>query len=431
MNIMRFSLYALSFVSLFTGTVLARTDLKPALIAPEEAYRLVDHDEFDGATLDWHAWNHESTSVDRKKGIYRGPENVKVENGELHLMVTKNSRLGSVWSAASIYRVKPIENGAYVECRFKPTPCSGVNNAFWLATRPFDAGGISNRYEVDIVETRLDAKTGLGKAHLAWHDWKGISYIRDSKGKPGHIAQGIHVEHEWNAYQVWGYQIEDGMMRWFLNGKLVWEGTTHDNYTDQHRTGVGKFSSWFPQKEREAYGRFGQANWDYRNGYAGDRLNILLSTMPWGDNTTPLTDSANNTSMLVDYVRIFMPERLLNTVPLAIFPFAEGKVQITPLFKDARSPKYYGVVLDTNTGSDFNVCCLDAKGQPVLTIDSKNGILTLAGSTNKASTASVMASPWKEFTQAQNYKGHMQLILRLTPTNLPGTFIGSICFFPA
>lgn len=415
----------------FSGAVRALPDPKPALTAPDEAYRLVDHDEFDGAMLDWNAWHHEPTSVDRTRGVYRGPENVQVKNGELHLLVTKEARLGSIWSAASIYRAKPIENGAYVECRFKPTSCSGVNNAFWLTCRPFDTGGISNRYEVDVVETRLDAKTGLGKAHLAWHDWKGISYIRDSHGKPGHIAQGIQVEHEWNAYQVWGYQIEDGMMRWFLNGKLVWEGSTHDKYPAQYRTGVGKFSSWFPQKEREAYGRFGQASWDYRGGYAGDRLNVVLSTMPWGDATTPLDDKANNTSMAVDYVRIFMPERLLNTTPLTTLPFTQGKVRCPPLFKDTRRPKYYGVLLDTTAGSDFKLGCFDAKGQRLLTIGSKNRMLTLAAGTNQASTASVMASPWEEFTQAHAYKGPMQLILRLTPTRMPGTSIASICLFPA
>ena len=220
-------------------------------------------------------------------------------------------------------------------------------------------------------------------------------------------------------------------MRWFLNGKLVWQGTTHDQYPDQHRTGVGKFSAWFPQKEREAYGRFGQASWDYRCGYTGDRLNVLLSTMPWGDAATPLNESANNTAMVVDYVRIFMPERLLNTTPLATLPFTSGKVHCPPLFKDTRRPKYYGVLLDTTAGDGFSVRCLDSKGQKMLTIGSNNGMLTLAAGSHTASTSTVLTSPWNAYAQAHQGKGPMQLILRLTPTDVPGTSIASICLFPA
>lgn len=421
----------LSMTFIFVVNTLVGAEVTPTIASPEESYRLVDGDEFNGTELDEKVWQSEEPGVNSAKNTYRGPENVKMGNGELHLRVTKEPREGAEWAAASVYRVNPIENGAYVECRFKPTECSGVNNAFWLSSRPFDKGGISNRYELDVVETRLDSKSGLGRGHLAWHDWKGFDYIKNEKNKKDHIAQGIQIDHEWNAYQVWGYQIEDGMMRWFLNGKQVWEGEVHDKYPDQHRTGVGKFNTWFPNKEKEAYGRFGQLDWDYRKGYSGDNLHIILSTMPWSESWTPLTDQANNTEMRVDYVRVFMPERLLNKTPLTTIPFAEGKVQCPPVFKEKKGIKYYGMMIDTTAGHEIKVNCIGSEGETLLSIGSKEGVLRLVSGTHEASSETVFASPWKELTQMNRYKGPMQLILRLTPTSLPGTSIASICLFPS
>ena len=76
-------------------------------------------------------------------------------------------------------------------------------------------------------------------------------------------------------------------MIYFLNGREVWRGQTHARYHDQYRTGVGKFAQWFPNVEREAYGKFGQDDWSYLGGYTGDTLGAaqqlteLLVLLSW------------------------------------------------------------------------------------------------------------------------------------------------------
>lgn len=418
---------------LLIGTALSDSEPKPYLSGFEEPFQLVGGDEFNGTALDRNVWDLEPDNMNKKKMTYRGEEgqgNVKVENGNLELIVLKESIKGSIWTAASLNMKKPIENGAYVECRFKPTESAGVNNAFWLASRPFKTDGISDRYEVDVVETKLDVRSGIGKAHLAWHDWKGIGYIRDKKNNPGHIALGCGVDHEWNAYQVWGFQIEEGKMRWFLNGKEIWNGESHDNHDDQHRTGIGKFQDWFPNKEKEAYGRFGQADWDYRMGYNGDRLNVLLAITPWQESWSPTSEKTHQTSMKVDYVRIFMPERLLNKTPLVTLPFAEGKVKVPSLFKEKKGVQYYGLSLDTTAGEEMKVHCLDEGGEEILTISSKGGTLSLNAGSSEASSERVMPATWKGLTAINHYKGPMQLILRVTPSSLSGRSVASVLLFP-
>ena len=81
---------------------------------------LVDSDEFEGDTVDWSRWQSEDPRT-IKHATYRGPENALVRDGELRLYVTKQSKNGSEWMAASIYLTEPLEYNSYVECRFKST----------------------------------------------------------------------------------------------------------------------------------------------------------------------------------------------------------------------------------------------------------------------------------------------------------------------
>lgn len=277
------------------------------------SWQLVFVDEFEGDSLDKSVWMSEEPSAIKHK-TYRGYENAKVEDGELRLYVTKESRNGSEWCAASVFTKEVLVPNSYVECRFRATQCTGVNNAFWLACRTNKGEAMSDRYEVDIVEVRQD-RSGIGKGHLAWHDWKTMAYAVDSDGRKAHVAQGIHVDHSFDEYHVWGLWYGENEFIYYLDGKPVWNGKIHDKYPQQWQTGVGKLQNWFADEEQRAYGKYGQDDWNYLGGYNGDRMNIILSTLPWGNENTPLTEKADGTYMAVDYVKVYRPTALESGIP--------------------------------------------------------------------------------------------------------------------
>lgn len=296
-----------------------------------EAMVLSFSDEFDGSSLNPAVWASQAYEKGLSKNTARGPDNLEVREGELRLYVRKEARrIGqhvSSWTSGFVYTRMPVETNVLIEARFKPGEASGVNNAFWLANIDAERSSVRDRYEFDIVETRRDAKAAKpsGRAHIAWHDWKTAGYAKNAKGAADHIAQGVHVDHSWNDYHTWALWLGEQETIYYLDGREVWRGTTHPRYTDQYRTGVGKLSKWFPDFEREAYGKHGQDDWSYFGGYAGDRMNIVFSNLPWSDAWTPLTEAAHGTYMAVDYVRVFRPARLQTSTPTQVLLTTEAE----------------------------------------------------------------------------------------------------------
>lgn len=284
----------------------------PLMKNSKQQWEMIFEDDFNGNSLDWNIWSSDDSKY-LKNETYRGKEGVEVRDGELLLWVKKASINNSKWIAASIFMNQVLENNSYVECRFKSTQCSGVNNAFWLANRSSQSTPFSNRYEIDVVEARLDVNEKLGAGHVAWHDWKTYYYTFDAKGNKMDIAQGEHVMHTFEEYHTWGLWYGENDFVIYLDGQPVWNGKTHKTYKDQWWTGVGKSKIWNPMEEKRTYGRFGQDDWSYMGGYNGDKLNVMLSTLPWGEDFTPLTDEADRKYMAVDYVRIYKLKGHQNT----------------------------------------------------------------------------------------------------------------------
>lgn len=293
----------------------------PSVSPYNEELVLVFSDEFEGTHLDSAVWASQAYDKGLSRDTARGPDNLEVRDGELRLYVRKEERTvgprRSKWTAGFVYTRDTIENNVLIEVRFKPGQATGVNNAFWMTCIDGKRDGVSDRYEIDIVETRQDARaTGaIGRGHIAWHDWKTYAYAKNAKGESDHIAQGVQVEHPFDHYQTWAIWYGEHQMIYYLDGREVWRGETHARYRDQYRTGVGKLPQWFANREKEAYGRFGQDDWSYFGGYTGDRMNIVFSNLPWPEAWTPLTDAAHGTYMAVDYVRVYRPTRLLTTDP--------------------------------------------------------------------------------------------------------------------
>jgi hypothetical protein len=419
----------------------------PAVEPHGEPMQLVFQDEFNGDALDLNVWKSKEYDEDPvKNDTVRGPDNLEVKDGHLLLHVRKEARerkgRKSSWTAAYVYMREPVDNNVYIEARFKPTDASGVNNAFWLSSVTADRKSYRDRYEVDCPETRLDITAGpnTGRAHLAWHDWKTQSYIKDAKDKDGHIAQGTHVKHEWDAYNTWGVWIGEDEAIYYLNGKEVWNGKTHAKLGNQWFTGVGKFDRWFPDEEKRAYGKFGQPNWNYQGGYAGDKMNIILATIPWDAEWSPLSDAADGTYMAVDYVRMFKPARVLETSPVQAVdmgaaveklslsgparPAGEG-IQLgggatvswplePAVSRAAQNPTYMSFIIQKEGAGSVDISLLDEAGAPLVRLGVDEANALRAGGQTLASTAT--AYPANETGQpffSENRK--YLLVARLTP----------------
>ena len=438
-----------------------RPAVTPAVLPHAEGMELVFRDEFDGDHLDPQVWISKQYEDDPiKNGTLRGPDNLQVKDGYLLLHVRKEVRerkgKKSSWTAAFVYTRENIDNNIYIETRFKPTQASGVNNAFWLAGITGDRKSYCDRYEIDCPETRLDIKAGTntGRAHLAWHDWKTQSYIKDAKDKDGHIAQGIHVQHGWDEFNTWGVWIGEDEFIYYLNGKEVWNGKTHEKYDGQWLSGVGKFDRWFPNEEKRAYGKFGQNHWRYNGGYAGDRMNLILATMPWDADWSPLGDAASGTSMVVDYVRMFKPARTLKKSPVqeVKMSMADKKLLLNgehsssglgielgrgasaswPLDPAVSSkgvyPTYLGIVIQKNGSGAVDFSLLDKKGVPCIRfgVDSSNALYgggKMLANTANAYPSSDAGGPF--FLEGKRYL----LVVRLTPGRDGSSHAVSMCAY--
>jgi beta-glucanase (GH16 family) len=433
----------------FGGYAAVRAAPTPSVEPFNEPMALTFADEFNGDRLDPAVWVSQAYEKGLSRETARGPNNLKVCDGELRLYVRKEPRrVGdkmSTWTAGYVHTRAPLETNVLIEARLRGGGASGVNNAFWLANPQGKGNGVSDRYEIDIVETRLDvtAPTRVGRGHLAWHDWKTFAYAKNRKGQSDHIAQGMLVEHSWDEYHIWALWLGEHDTIYYLDGKEVWRGTTHPQYTDQYRTGVGKLPRWFPQLEREAYGKFGQNDWSYFGGYTGDRMNIVFSNLPWGDPWTPLTDAADGTYMAIDYVRVFRPQRLLVRDPMineimgpalairADSPAHEVQLPATvPLAADDRWPVYFSFVATVGERSRLTAEFLAANDTASFALEGAGRELRLTAGDARVSTASAFpaterVTPWVETNRP------MLWLARVTPANgATGKPAVSWCMFP-
>ncbi len=408
LNALLFSLFSLAFA--YADNAAPSQNAKDINLAD---YQLIFADEFEGNTLNWDKWlSDKPTNI--KRATSRGPEAVEVKDGELRMNIRKVDRGKVQWLACYVYLKEPLENNSYVECRFKSGAASGVNNAFWLASKTPPNNENMNRYEIDIVETRKDISSGKGKAHLAWHDWKTYSYLKDSKGAKVDIAQGISVEHSWEEYHVWGLWYGENELIYYLDGKEIWRGTTHAKYKDQYNTALGKVADWNPTQNPSIYGNYGQEDWSYLGGYNGDKMHVILSNLPWEGANTPLIESeADGTYMAVDYLRIYKPKSLLNAKPDTDVSAPLANMKLSKPYSLAENANYYFSLTITKQAQEaLEIKLLEANGKPVgkIIID-KDGYL-IAGM-DKLVSSKLAASAFKDMKIVEDNKPTL-LVCRIT-----------------
>lgn len=410
------------FVLIISSIVQFSFGETPFLKNSQQKWEMVFEDEFKGNSLNWNTWSSDDSKY-LKNETYRGKECIEVKNGELLLWVKKGSVNGSKWLAASIFMNEVLENNSYVECRFKSTQCTGVNNAFWLANKTSQATPYSNRYEIDMVEARLEASTNRGNGHVAWHDWKTFNYTMDDAGKKFDVAQGALIDHSFDEYHTWGLWYGENDIVIYLDGEPVWNGKKHDKYKDQWWTGIGKSKTWNTIEEKRTYGKYGQDDWSFMAGYNGDKLNVMLSTLPWGEENTPLTEAANGKFMAVDYVRIFRPVADFNLIPCEKVMEVKKSILLQNDYSlSVDSNIYFSIVAEKLTNQPLEINFMDNAGAKAFSIG-VDGNSDLSVSINERKSSTKTAYPAIE-KKKRNFEtgGKYLLVGRITAHKEKGKF---------
>lgn len=437
--------YLFIFLSFFSMGLFAQN---PVYAPNQEAWIPVFKDEFNASTLDKNVWEFEHNSYNNSGNTRRDSTNNKLENGDLRIYLKKTSDAGKPllkWTCGYIYTKKTFGRNIYFEARMKSPRISGVNNAFWLVTRAELPTSYSNRYEIDITEIQYDVVKKQYAGHLAWHDWKTYQYATDANGQPVDNALGAMTYYDSDDYQIWGFWLKDNEFHYYLNGQEIWNGITHNTYTTQWNTGVGKIFPWASQEEQRAYGKIKQLDWSYLGGYTGELLHVAFSNMMMALDWTPETDLADNSFMSVDWVRVFEPESIHNETPSLHFTenaskeiignvqcvddtiiLQQGKIKIPleqPFSLAETQKKYFSFWMNNTNNATYKISLLDNAGLIVGELSNdeyKNFTLNFNG--NKTSSSSVY--PYAFYNQPKESTNDCFVISRLTANKGLGTYDG-------
>jgi len=203
------------FLRLFATATLALAVVAPA--APRSDWRLVWHDEFDGATLDVTKWVRETGGGgwgnDELEFYTDRPENARVENGQLVIEARQEPFGGRQYTSA---RLKTQGLGAWkygrVEARMRIPSGQGLWPAFWMLGDQIARVGWPACGEIDIMEN-------IGREPRRVHG---------TVHGPGYSgAQGVSAAYDLGAagafaddYHVYAVEWEAAAMRWYVDGAL-------------------------------------------------------------------------------------------------------------------------------------------------------------------------------------------------------------------
>ncbi len=211
--------YLLFLIVLGTSPLLAEE--VPAPNAPAEIqarYKLIWHDEFDGAQLDQAKWQHVTPGKPRKDG-FNDPGCAALD-GEGHLRITIK-QAGEEYHSGMISTQGKFEaQYGYYECRARLQTEVGFWSAFWLHgahVNAVDFGApddpAKNGVECDVFEYLASHPDGF---QHAMH-WSGYGQFHKHQG---FRIKAPEVSADWHTYGVeWR---ADGYT-FYLDGKKTWD----------------------------------------------------------------------------------------------------------------------------------------------------------------------------------------------------------------
>ena len=218
------------------------------------------NDEFQGTSLDTRVW----VPSDHNPGhiqCSRHPENLEVHDGALHLVTKKESRVeGKNWTTGDV-RVKKgfAQEYGYWECRYKYCNATGINNSFWMCYDHPTDGDYS--YEIDVNEGHFP-----NEVNPTYHNYT------DGKHRNPHttVVSDYNLASDYHTYAV------------------KWD----PDYIYYYFDGVEVFKT----------------EWITEPGYfCGPILGTAVLR-----STGAITDEADGTEMVVDYVRVWQRSAYLD-----------------------------------------------------------------------------------------------------------------------
>lgn len=230
------------------GLLIAWFCLLPGLIQaapPSDAeWRLTFAEEFEGRAIDLDKWAAESGSPGHILSS-RWPENLEVDSGALRIRTRREVRGGKQWTTGHLWTRGFRQRYGYFEARIKIAGSSGLNNAFWLITRP------DRICEIDITEAHYPSRN-----NVTVHKWSG-EYARNTKA----VKAAADLSEEFHIYAL---EWDEENISWFFDGQRI------------HR---------------------------HQNAFCHAPMSVVLSTavVAWlkpGENL-------NGSAMVVDYVRVY------------------------------------------------------------------------------------------------------------------------------
>ena len=111
-------------------------------------------EEFLGDSVNFDVWESDKYPGGGSIMSSRGPDNLEVKDGNLHMLTKKEKKADKNWTTAHMW-VKPDvfrQAYGYFEARYKICAANGLNNAFWLMTHPGLVTDGTQNFEIDINE---------------------------------------------------------------------------------------------------------------------------------------------------------------------------------------------------------------------------------------------------------------------------------------
>ncbi len=207
-----------------------------AVSAPTEtlAQTLVWSDEFDGTSLNSSNWEP-LFGTGTAYGLPAGwgnnelqyytdrPQNVYVQNGQLHIVARSENYAGSNYTSARL-RTRNLQEFLYgrIEARIKLPSGQGIWPAFWMLPTGSPYGGWASGGEIDIMESTNFADEIYGTIHFGGN-WPNNTY------NGGTIITGEDFSQDFHVYAIEWRPTE---IRWFLDGQQYYVLQNNQWYSD-------------------------------------------------------------------------------------------------------------------------------------------------------------------------------------------------------
>lgn len=250
----KFFLLFIVFILECHGCLFAKQVYHPYILGQSASnWNLYWHDEFTGNSTIDNNWNAQNASPEGLvSSRWRG--NLVVSHHHLKILNKKEFKGGKEWTSGSMTSKKTFKYG-YFECKMKISKSSGVNNSFWLCYNN-PTPNVGHQFEIDVIEGHFP---NMDFSNI--HD-NGVAPNNQDKqnSKLYYVKPNLY-----DKYHIFGLEWNPDSLKFYVDGKIV---------------RVEKNTCCF------------------------DEAPIILGTavLPWAG---AITDKINNTSMSVDYVRVY------------------------------------------------------------------------------------------------------------------------------